>query len=45
MKMKGGEGVKANYAIKPTREQALSTDRTMPRARFIAALGVFGEFG
>jgi hypothetical protein len=30
---------KPNYAIKPTPEQALRTNRTMPPARLIAALG------
>jgi hypothetical protein len=28
----------ANYAIKPTPEQALRSDRTLPPARLIAAL-------
>jgi hypothetical protein len=28
----------SNYAIKPTPEQALGTNRTMPPARLIAAL-------
>ena len=32
--------VSSNYAIKPTPERALRTNRTMPPARLIAALGV-----
>ena len=34
--------MKPNYAIKPTPEQALRTNRTMPPARLIAALDVSG---
>ncbi len=33
----------SNYAIKPTPEQALGTNRTMPPARLIAALAVMVE--
>ena len=32
--------LRPNYAIKPTPEQALGTNRTMPPARLIAALAV-----
>ena len=35
-----GLRMKANYAIKPTPEQALGTNRTQPPARLIAALGL-----
>ena len=38
--------VNSNYAIKPTPEQALRTNRTMPPARLIAALGLgSGDLG
>ena len=33
----------SNYAIKPTPEQALRTNRTLPPARLIAALGVMNR--
>ena len=32
-----------NYAIKPTPEQALRSNRALPPARLIAALGVYGN--
>jgi hypothetical protein len=34
--------VTANYAIKPTPELALRSNRNLPPARLIAALGVIG---
>ena len=34
-----------NYAIKPTPEQALGTNRTQPPARLIAALAIRSEIG
>ena len=37
--------VKPNYAIKPTPEQALRTNRTMPPARLIAALAFVPDLG
>ena len=37
--------MKANYAIKPTPEQALGSNRTQPPARLIAALDLFREIG
>ena len=35
----------SNYAIKPTPEQAVRTNRTMPPARLIAALDVRSSGG